>query len=81
MASCLKGGHPIYVGGDENSQRWIKDFKQQMVAVPEKLENVDGMCRVCVCVFMLAATSVHVIILFSHPICGTDDTELPRGSV
>jgi len=38
----LKGGHPIYVGGDENSQRWIKDFKQQMVAVPEKLENVDG---------------------------------------
>ncbi|XP_065912568.1 glutamine amidotransferase-like class 1 domain-containing protein 1 [Dysidea avara] len=37
-----QGGHPIYVGGDENSQRWIKDFKQQMVAVPEKLENVDA---------------------------------------
>lgn len=37
-----EGGHPVYIGGDENSQRWIKDFKQQLVAVPEKLENIDA---------------------------------------
>jgi len=49
----------VYIGGDENSQRWIRDFKQQLVAVPEKLENVDGtyvdcMCVVCdVCVMLM----------------------------
>lgn len=37
----------MYIGGDENSQRWIKDFKQQLVAVPEKLENIDGAYVMC----------------------------------
>ena len=46
----LQGGHPVYIGGDESSQRWIKDFKQQLVAVPEKLENIDCKLWVCVCV-------------------------------
>ena len=45
----------MYVGGDESSQRWIKEFKQQLVAVPEKLENIDGVCMtvctMCVTVF------------------------------
>lgn len=38
----------MYIGGDENSQRWIRDFKQQLIAVPEKLENIDGVLCVCV---------------------------------
>ena len=60
----------MYIGGDENSQRWIKDFKQQLVAVPEKLESIDG--RLCdyvssVCVMMT------LFLLHSNTVLGADD--------
>ena len=74
----------MYIGGDENSQRWIKDFKQQLVAVPEKLENIDGAyvvhvivtytdacVKVCVrlCVCTRVCVCVHMHAFFYASVC------------